>query len=63
MSESIEVQCAVCGKHSVKAPARPGTYRVVCPNWRDMKMTWASSATVIEVRDDGSVSSYQGSPN
>ena len=63
MSENIEVTCAVCGKHMVKVPARPGIYRVKCPNASDLDIRWSYSSTVVKVNEDGSVSSRQGSPD
>lgn len=59
---NITVDCAVCGRHPVNVPARPGEYRVKCPNAVELNYKYSYSATVIKVRDDGSVSSYQGSP-
>ncbi len=62
MNENITVDCAVCGKHSVSVPARPGTYRVKCPNAEELNLKWSYSATVVTVYEDGSASSKQGSP-
>ena len=61
-SDYIEVPCAVCGKHYIRVPARPGVYRVICPNNGELNFKWDYSATVIVINDDGSVKSYQGRP-
>lgn len=58
----IEVPCAVCGKHYIRVPARPGVYRVICPNNGELNFKWDYSATVIVIKDDGSVKSFQGRP-
>jgi phage FluMu protein Com len=60
---NITVDCAVCGKHKVSVPARPGTYRVKCPNAKELDLKYSYSATVVKVYEDGSVSSRQGSPS
>ncbi len=61
-SDNIEVQCAVCGTHTVTVPARPGTYRVKCPNAVELNISFFDSATVVQVHEDGSAESWQGSP-
>jgi hypothetical protein len=58
----ISVNCAVCGRHSVSIPARPGEYRVRCPNAEELNFKWQYSATTVRVHEDGSASSRQSSP-
>lgn len=62
MSDTITVDCAVCGRHVVTVPARPGVYHIKCPNAEEMNLKWSYSATIVKVYEDGSVNSYQGSP-
>lgn len=63
MSDNITIDCAVCGRHTVTVPARPGTYRIKCPNAEELNLKYSYSATVVRVYEDGSVSSSQGSPS